>query len=125
MHDFCLTIPYGMLMVFGGIVGFIAAGSKASLIAGVCSGGLLTLFGYGGVTNYTYSHCPSLCMLPFSVSYSLAVISSTIGVMMVMRVNKTGKFMPSGLIAGLSVGMSLFYCFKLAKTSSKAAPKKA
>lgn len=35
MHDFCLTIPYGMLVMCGGGIGFLIAGSKASLIAGV------------------------------------------------------------------------------------------
>lgn len=35
MHDFCLTIPYGMLVMCGGAFGFLVAGSKASLIAGV------------------------------------------------------------------------------------------
>ncbi|CAM9254882.1 unnamed protein product, partial [Laminaria digitata] len=35
MHDFCLTIPYGMIVMCGGIIGFLVAGSKASLMAGV------------------------------------------------------------------------------------------
>lgn len=35
MHDFCLTIPYGMVVMCGGIIGFLVAGSKASLMAGV------------------------------------------------------------------------------------------
>ncbi|CAN0471922.1 unnamed protein product [Hapterophycus canaliculatus] len=35
MHDFCLTIPYGMVVMIGGIIGFLAAGSRASLMAGV------------------------------------------------------------------------------------------
>lgn len=35
MHDFCLTIPYGMVVMAGGVIGFLAAGSRASLVAGV------------------------------------------------------------------------------------------
>ena len=46
MHDFCFTIPYGLLLVGGGLFGFIHKGSTASLAGGVGTGSLLILAGY-------------------------------------------------------------------------------
>lgn len=41
MHDFCFTIPYGLILVAGGVIG-----SAASLAGGVGSGLILILAGY-------------------------------------------------------------------------------
>ncbi|GFZ04918.1 transmembrane proteins 14C [Actinidia rufa] len=46
MHDFCFTIPYGLLLVCGGFVGYTSKGSTASLGGGVGTGLLLILAGY-------------------------------------------------------------------------------
>ena len=46
MHDFCFTIPYGLLLVVGGLVGYSKKGSLASLGGGVGTGLLLILAGY-------------------------------------------------------------------------------
>lgn len=46
MHDFCFTIPYGLILVGGGIVGYLKKGSVASLGGGVGTGLLLILAGY-------------------------------------------------------------------------------
>ena len=46
MHDFCFTIPYGMVVLAGGLVGFAKKGSTASLAGGVGSGLLLLLAGF-------------------------------------------------------------------------------
>lgn len=46
MHDFCFTIPYGLVLVGGGLFGFIHKGSTASLAGGVGTGLLLILAGY-------------------------------------------------------------------------------
>ncbi|CAN0090039.1 unnamed protein product [Discosporangium mesarthrocarpum] len=120
MHDFCLTIPYGMIMIFGGVVGFVTSGSKPSLIAGVVSGSLLTLLGYGGYKEYKRRNGQ------VSSSWTLGslAVSGPIAVMMGLRVQKTGKVIPSGLVAGLSIAMSMFYCYKLATASSNKAPSK-
>nr|KYP73390.1 hypothetical protein KK1_006014 [Cajanus cajan] len=46
MHDFCFTIPYGLMLVGGGLFGYIKKGSIASLGGGVASGLLLIVAGY-------------------------------------------------------------------------------
>jgi uncharacterized membrane protein (UPF0136 family) len=45
MHDFCFTILYGMVLVGGGVFGYIKKGSTASLAGGVGIG-LVLLVGY-------------------------------------------------------------------------------
>uniref|UniRef100_A0A0V0GVK9 Putative ovule protein n=1 Tax=Solanum chacoense TaxID=4108 RepID=A0A0V0GVK9_SOLCH len=46
MHDFCFTIPYGLILVCGGIIGYFKKGSLASLGGGFGTGFLLILAGY-------------------------------------------------------------------------------
>lgn len=46
MHDFCFTIPYGLILVAGGVIGYLKKGSAASLAGGVGSGLILILAGY-------------------------------------------------------------------------------
>lgn len=46
MHNFCLTIPYGLLVLAGGFLAFIKKGSTASLAGGGGSGLVLLLAGY-------------------------------------------------------------------------------
>ena len=46
MHDFCFTIPYGLILVGGGIFGYLRKGSIVSLAGGVGTGLALILAGY-------------------------------------------------------------------------------
>lgn len=46
MHDFCFTFPYGTLLIFGGLLGFLLKGSLPSFMGGVGSGLVLSLAGY-------------------------------------------------------------------------------
>ncbi|MBA0733779.1 hypothetical protein Gogos_017758 [Gossypium gossypioides] len=43
MHDFCFTIPYGLILVAGGVIGYLKKGSIASLGGGVGTGLILIL----------------------------------------------------------------------------------
>jgi uncharacterized membrane protein (UPF0136 family) len=45
MEDFYVTIPYGLLVLGGGIAGYLKRGSTASLAAGAGFGGALLLAG--------------------------------------------------------------------------------
>ncbi|XP_038688909.1 protein FATTY ACID EXPORT 6-like isoform X2 [Tripterygium wilfordii] len=46
MHDFCFTIPYGLILIGGGVFGYFKKGSTASLAGGVGTGLVLVLAGY-------------------------------------------------------------------------------
>ncbi|KAF6152685.1 hypothetical protein GIB67_021345 [Kingdonia uniflora] len=43
---FCFTIPYGLILVVGGVIGFTKKGSIALLAGGSGTGFLLLLAGY-------------------------------------------------------------------------------
>lgn len=85
------------LLVAGGLVGFLKARSKASLIASLGSAVPLTLVALG--------HLPGVVAIGV-----LALLQAVFFV----RLRKTGKFMPSGLLLGLSVVMEailLYFVF--------------
>ncbi|KAG0615328.1 hypothetical protein M758_5G032200 [Ceratodon purpureus] len=107
MHDFCFTYPYGLLVVLGGLIGFLKKGSADSLMGGVGSGALLLLAGY--VSHQAYlrgaKSWPAL-FLETGVAVALTWV-------MGQRFMATSKFMPAGLVAALSGIMALFYLYKV------------
>jgi uncharacterized membrane protein (UPF0136 family) len=77
---------YIVLMVIGGVMGFLKAGSKASLIASVTFGAILTLF--------------ALDILPFRHHvWVLLFLLIFFG----MRLAKSKKMMPNGVMVILTV----------------------
>jgi uncharacterized membrane protein (UPF0136 family) len=84
-------LVFSILVCAGGVVGFLKAKSKASLIAGLVSAALLAL-------SYSISGR--------NVKQGLimgAVVSALLCIMMGIRFGKTKKFMPAGMIAVLSL----------------------
>jgi len=82
---------FGVLTVVGGVIGFVKAKSKASLIAGGISGVLLLAASYG-VARYG----TSALILGLVVSLALAA-------RFVTAFRKSGKVMPAGLMAALGI----------------------
>ncbi|KAH7491744.1 hypothetical protein KRP22_002789 [Phytophthora ramorum] len=120
MYDFCLTLPYGMLLGLGGVIGFVSSGSSTSLVAGGLSGAFLTFVGYCSYNEYTQS--PVTSKLWPAVSLAVA---APLTVVMGNRYNNTGAFFPAGLVAASSAGMTVFYVWLLTKTSKPQYKKKA
>lgn len=52
MHDFCLTLPWGLFVALGGVAGFAIAGSTKSLIFGGGFGALLMVLGVLSLTKW-------------------------------------------------------------------------
>jgi uncharacterized membrane protein (UPF0136 family) len=82
---------YGVIMILGGIMGFVKVGSKASLISGVGMGLALLVSGYG-VSRGSYD---SLVVAE--------VIAALLLVLFAIRFAKTRRIMPVGMLAILSL----------------------
>lgn len=92
-----LILAYALLVAIGGIVGYVKAGSQQSLISGLVSGVVLAIAWFLSLQNP-------------SAGFALATFLA-LGLLIVfsLRFRKTGKFMPAGLMAALSlVAMVIF-----------------
>ncbi len=77
---------YIVLLLVGGHIGFLKAGSKVSLISSAVAAALLILTGVPGLFGY-------------SVARALQdLVMATLLVVFAIRLAKTKKFMPSGLM---------------------------
>jgi uncharacterized membrane protein (UPF0136 family) len=84
-------IIFGLLTIVGGVMGYVKAGSTASIIAGSISGILLLVAAY---------------LLPDHLAVGLAVaavVSIALAGRFVPAFIKTGHVMPAGLMSVLSV----------------------
>ena len=82
------TFAYGILALVGGIIGYVQVKSKMSLISGLISG--ILLLGSG-----------VLMLQGQTVSLILAlVVTSALIIVFAIRLIKTRKFMPAGLMLG-------------------------
>jgi uncharacterized membrane protein (UPF0136 family) len=84
-------IIFGLLTIVGGVIGYVKAGSTASIIAGSISGIVLIV---------------AACLLPGNVVLGL-VIAGVVSLLLAGRFipafMKTGQAMPAGLMSALSV----------------------
>lgn len=63
MHDFCFTIPYGMILIVGGFIGFLKKGSIASLAGGGGAGLLVVLAGFISLKAFEKKKTSSLAVV--------------------------------------------------------------
>ena len=84
-------IVFGLLTIVGGVIGYVKAGSTASIIAGSIAGILLLIAAW---------------LLPGNLALGLAlaaVISIALAGRFIPAFIKTGQVMPAGLMSVLSV----------------------
>ncbi|OMO80615.1 hypothetical protein CCACVL1_12843 [Corchorus capsularis] len=108
MHDFCFTIPYGLILVAGGVIGYLKKGSTASLGGGVGTGLVLILAGYLSLKAFEKRKNSYLALVLETVT--AAALTWVMG----QRYYQTSKIMPAGIVAGLSALMTGFYLYKIA-----------
>jgi len=85
------AIAYGILALVGGIIGYVQAQSKASLVSGSVSSLLLIL---GGVMQLQ-GQAWGLILA--------SVVTAVLVIVFVIRFTKTRKFMPAGLMIVLGL----------------------
>ncbi|MCZ6794695.1 MAG: TMEM14 family protein [Planctomycetota bacterium] len=85
-----VLVVYAVFLVVGGVAGFKKAGSKPSLIAGVASAALLLV-----ALGISYA-------APAHGLWAGAGVSLLLVFVFGVRLAKTGKFMPSGMLLALS-----------------------
>ncbi len=85
------AIAYGILALVGGIIGYVQAQSKASLVSGSISSLLLIL---GGVMQLQ-GQAWGLILA--------SVVTAVLVIVFVIRFTKTRKFMPAGLMIVLGL----------------------
>jgi len=85
------AIAYGILALVGGIIGYVQAQSKASLVSGSISSLLLIL---GGVMQLQ-GQAWGLILA--------SVVTAVLVIVFVIRFAKTRKFMPAGLMIVLGL----------------------
>lgn len=98
MQSIIAASLYGILSIIGGIIGYKSAGSKVSLISGTISGLLLLVAAYLQLQGQTWGLTISL------------IITSILVVVFAVRLGKTRKFMPAGLMVtlGLAALIAMF-----------------
>ena len=84
-------IIFGLLTIVGGVIGYVKAGSTASIIAGAISGIALIVAAY---------------LLPGNAALGLiiaGIVSVALAGKFIPNFMSTGKVMPAGLMSALSV----------------------
>ena len=85
------AFAYGILAIVGGIIGYIQARSKVSLLSGSISGLLLILAAYFQLQGQTWG------------SILGVIVTGVLVVVFAVRLAKTRKFMPAGLMTILGM----------------------
>lgn len=85
------ALTYGILAIIGGIIGYIKANSQVSLFSGIISGLLLILAAYLQIQGQAWA-----LILAVLVTVSLVIFFA-------LRLAKTRKFMPAGLMVILGM----------------------
>lgn len=94
-----LLYIYGILLIIGGVTGYVKAGSVPSLVAGLVCGFIALLLGY----NYTWHFAP----------YAALVLALVLIFLMGGRYLRTRKAMPALLIVILSVIVAIVQVYVL------------
>ncbi|CAN6175599.1 unnamed protein product [Urochloa humidicola] len=116
MEDFYVTIPYGLLVLAGGVAGYLKRGSAASLAAGAGFGGALLLA--GALSAWAFARGGGGAGAVFAAVLQI-VCAVVLTVVMGIRYVKTKKIMPAGIVAAISAIALIFYVYKISTGGNK------
>ena len=88
-----IVLVYGILVLVGGVMGWVKAKSRPSLISGIVFGVALIVLGYGINQGHASDVWVAIAM------------AGLLTVIMGVRVAKTMKFMPAGLLTIVSAAV--------------------
>ncbi len=91
------VLIYALLVAIGGIMGYVKAQSKPSLISGLISGVALAIAWYIGLQNPTAG-------LAIATFFALVLL-----IVFALRFRRTGKLVPAGLLAILSLVATILF----------------
>ena len=91
MQSIIAASLYGILSIIGGIIGYKSAGSKVSLISGTISGLLLLTAAFVQLQGLSWG------------SNLAVIITSILMIVFAIRLVKTRKLMPAGLMVILGL----------------------
>lgn len=91
-----LILVYASLVAAGGIIGYVKAQSKASLSSGLVSGTALAIAGWLMIQRHY------LAGLTLATCLAIALL-----IVFLLRFQKTDKFVPAGLMAVISLLITL------------------
>lgn len=86
-----IVLGYGVVVMLGGLIGYLKADSLVSLFTGTISGAILVAGGMGLIRKSIYAYLVSLAM------------TTLLAIFFMIRYVMSEKMMPSGIMAGLSV----------------------
>ncbi|KAK7845084.1 protein fatty acid export 1 [Quercus suber] len=107
IHDFCFGIPYGGLVLSGGLLGFVFSRNLATLSAGVLFGGALLALSTFSLKIWRQGKSS----LPFILGQ--AALSAALLWKNFQSFSLTKKVFPTGFYAAISAAMLCFYSYVL------------
>ncbi|CAO2822330.1 unnamed protein product [Amaranthus hypochondriacus] len=105
IHDFCFGIPFGGLILTGGLFGFMFSRNLTTLSTGVLFGGSILAFSTTSLKVWKQGKSS----FPFIIGQ--AVLAATLLYKNFQTYSLTKKLFPTGLYALVSVFMLLFYSY--------------
>ncbi|KAJ4979514.1 hypothetical protein NE237_010294 [Protea cynaroides] len=107
IHDFCFGIPFGALVLSGGLVGFIFSRNITTLSTGMLFGGALLILSTTSLKFWRQGKSS----LPFILGQG-ALAAALLG-KHYKSYSLTKKFLPTGFYAIVSAAMLCFYSYVL------------
>eukprot|EP01084_Bolivina_argentea_P219123 371708_1 len=89
-HSFCISIPYGIIVSIGGLIGFLKKGSTISLIMGLLFGGISAALGYSSYQKYFQNKSGQQVTDKYEIMAGL-LLAAILSIVMCYRWQKSGK----------------------------------